>query len=98
MTLGELYLFAKKELRNQEIEFCDLEAAMLIEFALGFDRQAIIINANLPVDDKQALNKLYQVIDQRKKGIPIQYITGHCYFKSRKFSVGEGVLIPREDT
>jgi release factor glutamine methyltransferase len=37
-------------------------------------------------------------IERRLKGEPVQYITGECEFWSMTFNVGDGVLIPRQDT
>lgn len=37
-------------------------------------------------------------ISRRKKGIPLQYILGKWWFYKSEFLVGQGVLIPRQDT
>lgn len=39
-----------------------------------------------------------RVLRQRAEGIPLQYILGHWTFMDREYTVGAGVLIPRDDT
>lgn len=39
-----------------------------------------------------------KIIERRKKGEPLQYIFGKWWFYKSEFLVGEGVLIPRQDT
>lgn len=38
------------------------------------------------------------IVIQRRKGTPLQYILGKWWFYKGEFFVGEGVLIPRQDT
>ncbi|MBQ3265625.1 MAG: peptide chain release factor N(5)-glutamine methyltransferase [Ruminococcus sp.] len=45
-------------------------------------------------DCEKALN----MAKRRAKGEPLQYVLGHWFFMGREYKVGEGVLIPRDDT
>ena len=38
------------------------------------------------------------IVLQRRQGIPLQYILGSWWFYKYEFLVGEGVLVPRQDT
>ena len=44
------------------------------------------------------INLYLRLVEERKQGKPVQYITGHQEFMGLDFAVGEGVLIPRPDT
>lgn len=43
-------------------------------------------------------SKLDELISKREKHIPLQYIIGKWWFYKGEFFVGDGVLIPRQDT
>lgn len=44
------------------------------------------------------LEDIKQIVSKRREGIPLQYILGKWWFYKSEFLVGEGVLIPRQDT
>ena len=44
------------------------------------------------------LAKIDEFISRRESGEPLQYILGESTFYGRDFKVGQGVLIPRQDT
>ena len=92
-TLKELYLFAKNELKEKE----NGEALVLTEAFLSAGRREISICGEkiIPEDEKE---KFLEAVKMRKEGRPLQYVTGYEYFGDMKLKVGEGVLIPREDT
>ena len=92
-TLKELYLFAKKELKDKE----EGEALVLSEAFLSAGRREISLygEKSVPEEDKE---KFLEAVKMRKESRPLQYITGYEYFGDMKLEVGEGVLIPREDT
>lgn len=92
-TLKELYLYAKKELKEKE----QGEALMLIEAFLKAGRREISLYGEkiVPKNEKE---EFLNAVKMRKENIPLQYITGYQYFGDMKLKVGEGVLIPREDT
>ena len=92
-TLKELYLFGKAELKDKE----EGEALILTEAFLGADRRKIALYGDA-VPDAESTKKYLTAIERRKNGQPLQYITGYEYFGDMKLEVGEGVLIPREDT
>ncbi len=50
-----------------------------------------------PIDSTQ-MSKLEVMAQKRSKGEPLQYICGSWEFYGLEFSVGKGVLIPRQDT
>ncbi len=97
MTLNEVYLEGKSILKSAKIESFSFDTMKIFEFCFNFGRQDIILFRNTVADSKKALN-FFELINQRANGKPLQYILGHWNFMDCKFKVGEGVLIPRDDT
>ncbi len=48
--------------------------------------------------NKEVETELLNCIEKLKEGIPLQYITGKCYFMDFELIIKEGVLIPRPET
>ncbi|MBQ5782933.1 MAG: peptide chain release factor N(5)-glutamine methyltransferase [Oscillospiraceae bacterium] len=70
------------------------EADQLIQFVTGKKRIEIMSD---DVDDTAA-QKLLEYAQMRKDGYPLQYIIGRWQFFDMELFVGEGVLVPRQDT
>ena len=92
-TLKELYLFAKDELKNKE----NGESLILTEAFLNAGRREISLFGDKIIEENEK-EAFLKAVSERKEGRPLQYITGFEYFGDMKLKVGEGVLIPREDT
>ncbi len=97
MTLSEIYKNTTTELQKAGADSPAFDAVWLISSVLGVTRQQIITDGERPVSDADA-----QTINERTRrrinNEPLQYIIGYWEFFGRKFYVGEGVLIPRDDT
>ncbi len=74
-----------------------LEAALLLEQAAGLTRTERILREKEPLP-AQADTIYQRFLSERKNGRPLQYILGEWEFMGLPFFVGEGVLIPRNDT
>ena len=70
------------------------EANQLIEFVLG-KKRIELFGADVSSADTE---KLLEYAQSRKNGYPLQYILGRWQFFDMDLYVGEGVLIPRQDT
>ena len=97
MTVKEAYIKCKKILCDNDFEGYDFEALCLIKAVTGFDRIALISYGDKTLEQSQE-EKLNSYLEQRLKHIPLQYITGNWSFMGFDFVVGDGVLIPRDDT
>lgn len=97
MTLREGYIEIKQRLQGAGIENYTAEARCLLESMAGADYQQVILYGERPLE-KEAENRLYQAVERRCGGYPLQYLIGEWEFYGYTFSVGEGVLIPRQDT
>ena len=71
------------------------EALWLISHALGVGHSAVYARNEFTPDECARIEAL---ISRRENGEPLQYILGTADFCGRDFSVGPGVLIPRNDT
>ena len=95
--LKDLYLKLRGILSEAEIEAPELEARLLIEGATGMNRASQIANSNSEISG-EIQEKLISMAQKRAEHLPLQYILGKWSFMGFEFKVGEGVLIPRDDT
>lgn len=96
MTVREAYKEFGRKLLEAGIENGMFEARELICSVLGLSQQEFLLSDRevIPVE----LSKLSALIEKRASGYPLQYLLGEWEFFSLPFVVGEGVLIPRQDT
>ena len=71
-----------------------LDAELLMAEALHIDRDRLLL---APPDKKVPL-RFQKMVDRRKKGEPLAYITGRRAFWNIDLHVGPGVLVPRPDS
>ena len=92
-------LLLKKQLRNlleqQNPDAAEFEVNQLMQWATGLERSALMLETE--VSDKAARQAI-DAAHRRLKGEPLQYIIGEWEFYGLPFKVGEGVLIPRQET
>lgn len=73
------------------------EYTILALETLGISKQTLLLHPERQV--KSAEQKLlYENFEKFKNGTPLQYVLGKWEFLGRDYNVGDGVLIPREDT
>jgi release factor glutamine methyltransferase len=74
-----------------------LDAELLLRHALGKDRAWILAHRNRSIAH-ESHRRFSHLIERRKAGEPIQYITGEQEFYGLPFRVTPDVLIPRPET
>ncbi len=84
-------------LREAGLEDCEFDAECLLEFCTGKGRTYLVLHSTDAADETISV-KLHELCSRRIKGEPLQYILGEWEFMGFKFSVGKGVLIPRQET
>lgn len=96
-TLYRRYHETKAKLAAAGIDDCAFEAMVIMETVTGKSKAEIIgdYESELTLDEER---KLLSTLALRMAHYPLQYILGYWEFYGRKFLVGEGVLIPRQDT
>lgn len=97
MTWKEFYNEAVRRLNEAGVEENKSEADIIFEYCFNMDKLKIILHGNEKLPEN-LIDKLDGIINKREKGIPIQYVLGEWNFRDLKFKVGEGVLVPRDDT
>jgi release factor glutamine methyltransferase len=71
-----------------------LDAELLLAEALGIDRDRLLLNPpKRPIPDRFG-----EMVERRKSGEPVAYITGRRAFWNIDLHVGPGVLVPRPDS
>ena len=93
-TLRESLRVARKEL--SKVEISEVEAELLAAFVLGVGRMELHAKEFSFTPDQEI--EFANLIEERKAGIPLQYLTGEAHVRYLTFDVGPGVLIPRPET
>lgn len=97
MTYRELYLKAKHDLAAVGVDPPGPDSLALAEHFFGLDRPGLALHGQeSPTPDKEAA--FLRAVSQRAGRRPLQYILGEWEFLGLTLQVGEGVLVPREDT
>lgn len=96
-TYNDIYIEARKKLRDNGVAAHNLEARLITAHAAGKPMDAFLRDINLYTSDTVA-EKVYEMVDRRLKGEPVAYITGDWEFYGIPISVTKDVLIPRIDT
>ncbi len=96
-TLKKIYNYAQESLKNSGIEDFKTDAFLLMEHHFNISKLDFILNPEKPVSDED-YREFLSSLEKRKNRVPLQYILGSWNFMGINLKVGEGVLIPREDT
>jgi len=88
---------AFNELKKSNIKSALLDSEILISQAINKNREFVLLNSNLKINQKEYFN-LQKLVYERKKGKPISYLTGQKFFWKYNFKINDHVLIPRPDT
>lgn len=96
-TYNELYLDARRRLRQGGVEAASLEARELLCYASGKSRDEFIRDSRLYTGDDTA-SRLEELLLRRLKGEPTAYLIGEWEFYGLPLDITRDVLIPRSDT
>lgn len=97
MTLSEAFRTGIQILKNAGIDAPATDAGVLLCSVAKCGREDIYTHGDRQMNDV-LLKKYLSALDKRSQGYPLQYLTGKREFMSLPFSVGPGVLIPRQET
>lgn len=96
-TIGSLLRKGASILKEAGSPSAYLDAQILLCHIAGLSKVDIIRDRDKSLGEDIS-ERFFQLIEERKMGKPIQYITGHQEFMGLDFYVHENVLIPRPDT
>src|SRR5947209_19702666 len=74
-----------------------LNAELLLMFTLGCDRAYLFAHPERPLSEEE-YSRCQEAINERARGCPTQYITGHQEFWGLDLIVSPAVRIPRPET
>ena len=97
MTYNELYMEARKLLRQCGVVEDQLEARELICYASGKSRQEFLRDRNL-YTSREIEEKMRALLRRRQAGEPVAYLIGQWEFYGIPLDITPEVLIPRPDT
>lgn len=96
-SIGALLRETAAALTNGGNDNANFEAQQLLMKFCGITRNDMLMFPALAVTEEQ-LCSVRGAVSRRNSGEPLQYILGEWEFYGLPFYVGEGVLIPRQDT
>lgn len=94
---GDLYLDARKALRETEGENASLCARELLSYASGKSVAALLADREMYASEAIEA-RLFGFIERMKQGEPLAYILGQWSFFGMELKVTPDVLIPRDDS
>ena len=93
----QAYVWGVKELEQAEIAEAETNARLLLEYVCKTDRNTLLVHGDRMLSEEEYISYV-NLISERKKHVPLQYITGVQEFMGLEFAVNKHVLIPRQDT
>ena len=97
MTFQQAYQQGRNLLQRAGVESPAYDTICLFRRAFGMDRQGLLLRGEEEAPPMQA-KEFFRTIEERRSRRPLQYILGEWEFFGMRLIVGEGVLIPREET
>lgn len=96
-TISELYNYGKGILIKAGLESPAFDAMCLLDKVFGIGNRAQLAIRGGDIAEESLTREYLELIDKRLT-TPLQYILGRWEFDGMEMHVGEGVLVPREDT
>lgn len=96
MIIGDLLRRTADALKGYGVENSRLEAEQILVKA-GIPKQSVMWDPRAGADP-ECEKRAEELLKRRLEGYPLQYLIGEWSFYACDFKVGEGVLIPRQDT
>ncbi|MCY4051389.1 MAG: peptide chain release factor N(5)-glutamine methyltransferase [Gammaproteobacteria bacterium] len=95
MKIRELLNWSSESLTNSSSP--DIDAWVLIKFVLQVDDAWLIANEQTSIDAQNVV-QIQKLVESRKHGIPVAYLTNSQEFWSKNLYVDSRVLVPRSET
>lgn len=96
-TYNDLYLDARRALREAEAGNPQMEAQELLRFASGKSASDLLRDRPLYASD-EVTRRFRALLDRRLRGEPVAYLIGEWSFYGLELDITPEVLVPRDDT
>lgn len=96
-TIEELVNTGTKTLKDNGIDTARLDSELLLGYVIGKERLYLITHKEEILSEDECI-EFFNLIEKRRKKMPVKYILNKCEFMGIDLYVEEGVLIPRDDT
>lgn len=96
-TIGRLIDWTRGFFQQRGIDDARLEAELLLAHAMGVPRIQLYVKFQDELDEA-TLSRFRDLVKQRAKRVPTQYLLGEAYFRNLTLKVTPAVLIPRPET
>lgn len=96
-TIEELINTGTKTLKDNGIDTARLDTELLLGNVIEKERLYLITHKEETIGKDQC-DEFFELIEKRRKKMPVKYILNKCEFMGIDLHVEEGVLIPRDDT
>lgn len=96
MTLRELYSLSKKMLSGAS-DSPGTEALLVLSAVTGLTKERILLSFEEQIEDEFS-KRVLDLVQLRRDGFPLQYITKKCHFYGLELCIEQGVFIPRIET
>ena len=97
LEMQKIFREGKAILEEAGIADAELDAWYLLEYVTGISRASYYGEPKRALSDEEQ-KKYFTYIEERRKRIPLQHLTGEQMFMGLPFYVNRHVLIPRQDT
>ena len=96
-TIRSVITYMKDRLKRAGIRDYEEDAFLLLNCVREFSKSDILLNGDKTLDEQERV-KLFYLLHDRLRRVPMQHITEKAYFYGMEFKVNGNVLIPRPDT
>ncbi len=97
LAIQQIYKEGREHLEKAGILEAGLDAWYLLKHVTGIDKAFYYAHPEREISEEEK-ERYFYYIEERKKRIPLQHLTGEQEFMGLVFSVNRHVLIPRQDT
>ncbi len=98
MSWAQLLEEGKQALIQATVPDADIDAWLLMEYCFSINKSFFFLNRKKTAEPSEKVSQYRELIQDRAKRIPLQYLTGSQGFMGLEFTVTPAVLIPRQDT